>query len=222
MKTKAIRESVATAPVVRLCRRYKPEGQDFRLIPQHVCWSGDTIDVCSVCGMDVYDKEWPKCHSDEMVEAVRCPRCNAPEKYDEERTCENRGAPGTRFDCGTTLSHSGNWIISRTCHVPHASDSREELFQWWVSEWRFRKSTVIAKEIESWERYFQRHSGAYAKIGASCTPPGTLPDADKVLALKEAYNQAKEREDYNALVEAHFLPTIAKPSRHTTKRRLRR
>lgn len=152
----------------------------------------------------------------------RCPRCHAPSKYDEERTAAGEGIPGTHFDCGTTLSHNGNWLISRTCHVPHAGDSREELFQWWVSEWRFRKSTVIAKEIESWERYFQRHSSAYAKIGGKRTPPGTLPDADKVLALKEAYKQAKEREDYNELVQTHFLPTPPKPSGHATRRHLRR
>lgn len=56
--------------LVRLCRRHKPSGRDFRLIPQRVCWSGDTIDVCSVCGMDVYDSEWPKHHSEELLEMV--------------------------------------------------------------------------------------------------------------------------------------------------------
>ena len=56
--------------LVRLCRRYKPEGRDFRLVPQRVCWSGDTIDVCSVCGMDVYDRAWQNHHSEEMLEMV--------------------------------------------------------------------------------------------------------------------------------------------------------
>ena len=57
--------------LVRLCRRHKPEGRDFRLIPQRVCWSGDSIDVCSACGMDVYDREWLQHHSEEMLEMVK-------------------------------------------------------------------------------------------------------------------------------------------------------
>ena len=62
------RDSVAVQRRVRLCRRHRPEGRDFKLIPQRVCWSGDTIDVCSACGMDVYDREWSKHHSEEMLE----------------------------------------------------------------------------------------------------------------------------------------------------------
>ena len=56
--------------LVRLCRRHRPEGRDFKLIPQRVCWSGDTIDVCSACGMDVYNREWPKHHIGETTEMV--------------------------------------------------------------------------------------------------------------------------------------------------------
>lgn len=64
------RDSVAVQRFVRRCRRHRPEGRDFELIPQRVFWSGDTIDVCSACGMDVYDREWSKHHIGEPTEMV--------------------------------------------------------------------------------------------------------------------------------------------------------
>lgn len=137
----------------------------------------------------------------------RCPICNAPE--------HEADVPGIHFDCLSTIRDYANnhFIRGVRCHTPNPSESIADLYEHEITRWRWRKSTVLAKEIESWEKHFQRHSQAYAVGGASKTPPGVLPDGDKLRAIKEAYKQAKEREDYNALVEAHFLPTPAKPSR---------
>lgn len=150
----------------------------------------------------------------------RCPRCHAPEHEAE--------VPGIHFDCGSLIMdyasgpYKDRLEIGVECHIPNPDSTISSLYDHEVSRWRWRKSTVIAKEIASWERHMQRHSQAYAIGGASKTPPGVLPDGDKLSALKEAYKQAKEREDYNDMVETHFLSTPAKPSSHATRRRLRR
>lgn len=147
----------------------------------------------------------------------RCPRCHAAAD-------ERQDMPYIGFRCGTSIAPWANnrVDVGKGCHIPNPDSTISSLYDHEVSQWRWRKSTVIAKEIVSWEKHMQRHSQAYAIGGASKTPPGVLPDGDKLSALKEAYKQAKEREDYNAVVEAHFLPTPTKPSGHATRRHLRR
>ena len=60
--------AVVSSGFVRLCRRYNAKGYEFRLLPQPVAWSGDTIDVCSICGMDIYSPEWGSNHSEAVLE----------------------------------------------------------------------------------------------------------------------------------------------------------
>lgn len=52
---------------VGICTRTGSAGRPFKLVSQSVCWSGDKIDVCSVCGMSPYDRGWDTCHSDPNV-----------------------------------------------------------------------------------------------------------------------------------------------------------
>jgi hypothetical protein len=146
----------------------------------------------------------------------RCPRCHA--------AANEQDMPYIAFQCGTSIAPWANnrVDVGNCCHIPNPDSTISSLYDHEVSQWRWRKSPVIAKEILSWEKHMQRHSQAYAIGGASKTPPGVLPDGDKLSALKEAYKQAKDREDYNALVETHFIPPPAKPSRHATRRHLRR
>ena len=53
------------------------------------------------------------------------------------------------------------------------------------SFWEKKTSSQIKKEIESWQKYFDKYGQSYSFHGGDMTPPNTLADGDKVLILKE-------------------------------------
>ena len=53
-------------------------------------------------------------------------------------------------------------------------------------QWAAKSRKVVEREIASMRRYMEKHSSAYAWHGKSMTPPGTLADADKLSAMREA------------------------------------
>lgn len=60
--------------------------------------------------------------------------------------------------------------------------------------WAAKTVRQIEREIESWRKYMQRHTRAYAWHGSSMTPPGELSDGDKLCALRDALKIAQDRE----------------------------
>ena len=60
--------------------------------------------------------------------------------------------------------------------------------------WAGRTVKQIEREIESMRLYMQRHNAAYNWHGKNMTPPGSLADGDKLMALREALaiNRGKE------------------------------
>lgn len=59
------------------------------------------------------------------------------------------------------------------------------MYKKYKSVWEKKTTRQIEKELKSWQVYVNKHSGAYAWHGNGITPPGTLPDGDKITALKE-------------------------------------
>ena len=53
------------------------------------------------------------------------------------------------------------------------------------SHWEKKTTRQIEKEIESWQKHFRKHDGAYHWHGASLTAPGELSDGDRVRILKD-------------------------------------
>ena len=51
--------------------------------------------------------------------------------------------------------------------------------------WARKTVKQIEKEIQSWRKYMQKHSAAYAWHGKDITPPGELADGDKLCILRE-------------------------------------
>ena len=58
--------------------------------------------------------------------------------------------------------------------------------------WSLKTTRQIRKELKSWQRYFDKHSAAYAWHGRDITPPGELADGDKACALKEILRERNE------------------------------
>lgn len=52
--------------------------------------------------------------------------------------------------------------------------------------WAAKTIKQIEREIESMRAYMQRHTQAYAWHGKNMTPPGSLADGDRLMALREA------------------------------------
>lgn len=200
------------------CRHYVGGGEVGNLLVE--CHDSNRSLQIKIRNAENASCQCPHCGHIKSMEAItilRCPRCHAAEHEAE--------VPGVYFDCGSGISHSSQYpnltCVGVGCHIPNPDSSISSLYEHEVSQWRWRKSTVIAKEILSWEKHMQRHSQAYAIGGASKTPPGVLPDGDKLSALKEALKEAKDREDYNALLETHFLPATTGNRSHSTRRRVR-
>ncbi len=55
--------------------------------------------------------------------------------------------------------------------------------------WSKKTTKQIEKELNSWRKYVDKHSSAYAWHGASMTPPNSLSDGDKISALKEILSE---------------------------------
>lgn len=53
-------------------------------------------------------------------------------------------------------------------------------------KWAGKSIKAIEKEIASWRSYMQKQTQAYAWHGKGITPPGSIPDGDKLNALREA------------------------------------
>jgi len=56
--------------------------------------------------------------------------------------------------------------------------------------WNARPTAQIKKELASWRKYIDSHSGAYDWHGKGITPSGCLADGDKVEILR---NLLKDR-----------------------------
>ena len=53
------------------------------------------------------------------------------------------------------------------------------------SFWESKTTSQIKKEIQSWQKYFNKHRQAYSFHGSDMTTPNTLADGDKIMILKE-------------------------------------
>ena len=45
--------------------------RQYRLVGQFVCWSGDSLDICSECGMDIYDPAFGLFHPETCKESLQ-------------------------------------------------------------------------------------------------------------------------------------------------------
>lgn len=68
------------------------------------------------------------------------------------------------------------------------------MYNKYKTTWEKKTTGQIKKELKSWRAYVKKHSGAYAWHGKGITPPGTLPDGDKITALREILKQRGEEE----------------------------
>lgn len=60
--------------------------------------------------------------------------------------------------------------------------------------WATKTEKQIEREIESMRRYMQRHNAAYNWHWKNMTPPGSLADGDKLMALREALEIKRVKE----------------------------
>lgn len=60
--------------------------------------------------------------------------------------------------------------------------------------WATKTEKQIEREIESMRRYMQRHNSSYNWHGKNMTPPGSLADGDKLMALREALEIKRVKE----------------------------
>ena len=51
--------------------------------------------------------------------------------------------------------------------------------------WAKKTTKQVEKELASMRRYCDKYSAAYSWHGKQITPPGNVPDGDKIIALKE-------------------------------------
>lgn len=62
-------------------------------------------------------------------------------------------------------------------------------YEAYKDQWRGKTTKQIEREIESWRRYMQKHTKAYAWHGGNMTPPSELADGDKLNALREILDE---------------------------------
>ncbi len=56
--------------------------------------------------------------------------------------------------------------------------------------WSKKTVRQLEKEIDSWQRYMQKHSGSYGWVE---TNPNEMNDSDKLTILREIHSEKKAR-----------------------------